>query len=151
MKKLNLHYLLFSISFIIFNSCTTDKIKEKINKTGDVAGQALGEFSSGVKTGVEKAVEPKIEINARLKKVGIDFGKMTVSGDSSNIDNILTAYLIFNENYKGTITAKAFDKNNLEMGRVKINIKGIKDEAKYVDFHFDKRTDIANDSRLTLE
>jgi hypothetical protein len=132
-------------------SCSSSSLKENINKTGDAAGQAIGEFASGISSGVKKAIEPKIEIGGNLKNNGISFGKMTISADSADNDNILVAYVIFNLDFSGNITAKAFDNKNLEMGRVKMEIKGKKDEARYIEFHFDKRTDITNDSKLSLE
>lgn len=141
--------LLFSMIFTI--SCTTSSIKENINKTGDAAGQAIGEFASGVSTGVKKAIEPKIEIADALKTKGLSFGKMTISADTAGTENVLVAYVIFAQYFKGSMTAKAFDEKNLEMGRVKIDVIGKKDEAKYFEFHFDKRTNIKNDSRLVLE
>ncbi|MCO4291602.1 hypothetical protein NF867_01825 [Solitalea sp. MAHUQ-68] len=151
MKKVVIQNLLVITSILIVTSCSSDKIKEKINKTGDAAGQAIGEFSSGVKTGVEKSIQPKIEISERLKNNGIAFGKTSISGDTSGTDNVLTAYVIFNEKFNGFLIAKAFDSDSLEMGRVKVAVKGEKDDAKYVEFHFDKRTDISNDSRLLIE
>ena len=136
---------------IVFTACSTEKIKEKINKTGDVAGQAVGEFTSGVASGVEKAIEPKIVLNEKLKSNGISFGKIIISGDSSNLENILTAYVIFGADFKGYLTAKAFDNKNREMGRVKVEVTGMKDDARYVEFRFDPRADIDNDSELIIE
>jgi hypothetical protein len=132
-------------------SCSSSSLKENINKTDDAAGQAIGEFASGVSSGVKKAIEPKIEISENLKNKGLSFGKMTISSDSAGKDNILIAYAIFSVDFSGNITAKAFDNKNLEMGRVKIKLKGKKDEAMFVEFHFDRRTDIKNDSKLILE
>ncbi len=149
---MNPKIIFFSLSILsIIYSCSSSSLKEKINKTGDAAGQAIGEFATGVSTGVQKAIEPKIEIGENLKNMGLSFGKMTISSDSVGKDNLLIAYIIFNLDFSGKITAKAFDNNNLEMGRIKINIKGKKDEAKYIDFHFDRRTKIKNDSKLVLE
>ena len=145
-------YVAASICFLLIGSgCSTSSIKENINKTGDAAGQAIGEFASGVSTGVKKAIEPKIELTDDLKNKGIALGKTVVSSDSLGKDNILVAYIIFNSDYTGTITAKAFDNKNLEIGRVKQPVKARKDETQYLEFRFDKRTDIDNDSRIALE
>jgi hypothetical protein len=143
--------LLLLVGITCIYSCASDSIKQNINKTGDVAGQAIGEFASGISSGVEKAVQPKIEVGENLKIAGISFGKMTISSDTTGGENVLVVYVIFNVKHQGTLTAKVFDNKNLEMGRVKINIAGEKDEAKYFEFHFDKRTDIDNDSRITIE
>lgn len=148
MKTLTLTALLI---IAVFYSCSSDGIKEKINKTGDAAGQALGEFASGVTSGVEKAIQPKIEISDNLKSAGISFGKVTVSSDTTSNENVLVAYIIFNEKFQGDIMAKVFDNKDAEMGRAKIKISGDKDEAKFFEFHFDRRTDIDNDSRIAIE
>ena len=142
---------IFMICIMVIYSCSSSSLKENINKTGDMAGQAIGEFASGVSTGVKKAIEPKIEISDNLKQKGLSFGKIMISSDTARNDNLLTIYTIFNVDFSGIITAKAFDKKNLEMGRVKVELKGKKDDAMFVEFHFDRRTDINNDSRLTLE
>lgn len=132
-------------------SCSPSKIKEKINETGDAAGQAIGELATGITTGVKKSIQPQVELSEKLKTDGISLGKILVSGDSTEVENIVTAYIIFNANFKQHLTVKAFDKKQLEMGRVRIEVEGKKDEAKYVEFHFDKRTDIDNDSKVTIE
>jgi hypothetical protein len=132
-------------------SCSSDKIKEKINETGETTGEVIGEFSTGVSSGVEKALEVNIELSEALKTKGITFGKQTINNDVEGTDNLLIVYVIFNQYYKGDITAKAFDSKGQEMGRVKISVEGKKDEAQYLEFHFDKRTNIDSDSKITLE
>src|SRR6478752_6251285 len=135
----------------VLAACSSDKIKEKINETGAATGEAIGEFSSGVSSGVEKALEVNIEMSEALKTKGITFGKQTISNDAEGTDNLLIVYVIFNQYYKGEMTAKAFYNKGQEMGRVKISVEGKKDEAQYLEFHFDKRTNIDSDSKITLE
>jgi hypothetical protein len=142
---------LFLISALLITSCSSKKIKEKINKTGDVAGQAIGEFTTGVTTGVEKAIEPNVELSHELLKNGITSGKIIISSDSGASDNILTAYLVFDKDFNQNLTAKAFDSKGIEMGRVKIPVQGKKAEASYFEFKFDKRTNIDNDSKIIIE
>ena len=136
---------------IFLLSCSSHDVKEKINQAGDVAGQTVGEFASGVSTGIGKAFEMKVELSEELKGKGMSFGKTTVSSDTGATDNLLTLYVIFNQDFDGSLTAKAFDVKGLEMGRTKLNVSGKKDEAKYIEFRFDKRTNIDNDSKLTIE
>ena len=71
--------------------------------------------------------------------------------DSSGHDNILTVYMIFNTDFNGMITAKAFDKKGAEMGRVKVPVDKKKEEAGFVEFRFDPRTNIDTDSKIILE
>jgi len=138
---------------IMLGACSPRKIKENINKTGDAAGQAIGEFTSGVTTGVKKVIDAHVTMHDNLKNQGITLGKVIVTEDSASAgnENVLIIYIIFNKDFKGIITAKAFDNKNLEMGRTKLNVEGKKDDARYFEFHFDHRTDIDKDSQLTIE
>lgn len=147
---MNKHYSILLVSILMF-ACTSKSVKENINKAGDVTGQAIGEFTEGVSSGVEKAFDTKVVISDSLKTKGIDCGKTTVTSDSNATDNVLTLYVIFNQDFTGDITAKAFDKQNNEMGRVKLSVQGKKDESKFLEFHFDPHTNIDHDSKLTIE
>lgn len=144
--------LLLSVSFVyLLCSCSGSATKDKINKAGDAAGQALGQFGKGVSNGVTKAFDMHIDLPKNLEGKGIRFGKISVSSDSAGTDNLLSVYLIFDQDFKQTLCAKAFDNKGQEMGRVSEEVSGKKNEARYVDFHFDKRTNIDSDSKLTLE
>jgi hypothetical protein len=139
------------LAVAILYSCSTDSIKEKINKAGDVAGQTAGEFIEGAAKGVQKAFDVKVKLPTELKEKGIEFGKATISSDSSGSDNVLNLYLIFHLDYEGKLTVKAFDEKNLEMGRTSLSVSGKKDEARFFEFHFDKRTNIDSKNTLTIE
>lgn len=132
-------------------ACSGSDIKENIHKAGDVAGQTAGEFIEGAKTGVEKAFDVKVELNANLKNKGIEFGKTTVSSDTLGEDNLLIVYTIFHSDYNDTIMAKVFDENTQEMGRATAIVSAKKDEAKFIEFHFDKRTNIDSEHKITIE
>ena len=148
MKKILMISLFFVFALI---QCSSNDTKEKINKVGNVTGQAVGELVSGISSGVKKAFDVKIDLPERLADKGVRFGKTTVTSDSSGNDNLLIIYIIFNNDFKSELTVKAFDSKGLEMGRARIIVEGKKDEAKYFDFHFDKRTKIDFDSKLTIE
>ena len=92
--------------------------------------------------GVEKAFEIKIVLPENLKKKGLELGKTYVTNDSAGIDNVLMVYVIFNKPYSGTLKSKVFDANQLEMGRATAPVVAKKDEAMFIEFHFDKRTNI---------
>lgn len=102
---------------ILAAACSSGKIKETINDAGDAAGQTAGEFFEGATKGVQKAFDVKVTIDPQLKSKGIELGKTQVASDSLGTDNLLTVYVIFNQNFKGKLTAKAFDDKSLEMGR----------------------------------
>src|SRR6185436_7903206 len=113
---------------------------DKINQVSEKVGQAGGEVIKSVTTGVDKAFEIKIDVSENLKSQGVELGKTTLGNDSTGTDNKVSVYIIFTKDYKGFLLMKAFDNKNLEMGRVKLNLDMKKDEAKFVDFCFDIRT-----------
>ena len=63
----------------------------------------------------------------------------------------LVLYVIFNKDFDGKLTAKAFDEQNLEMGRSLVQLSGKQGDAKFIEFHFDKRTNIDSKNKLTIE
>jgi hypothetical protein len=136
---------------VLLSQCVSDETKEKLNKAGNETGQTVGKFVSGVTNGVEKAFEAKITLSQNLKEKGIQFGKITVSSDSEGKDNLLIIYVIFNQDFKGQLSAKAFDNKDLEMGRTKMTVSGKKDDARFIEFHFDKHTNIDSDSKISIE
>ena len=138
-------------SFLVLSSCNSSTIKEKINQAGDVAGQTAGEFIEGASKGVQKAFDVKVELSESLKSKGIELGKSTVSSDSLGTDNLLSQYVIFNQDFSGTLTARVFDSNEKEMGRSAVDVTGKRNEARYLDFRFDPRTNIDSKCRLAVE
>ncbi len=144
--------IILSFSILVYlAACTSTTIKDNINKAGDVAGQAAGEFVEGASKGVSKAFDVKIELSKDLSDKGLQFGKTTVTNDSIGTDNLLLLYLIFNKDFDGSLTAKAFDNQSLEMGRANVKVTGKKNEARFIEFHFDKRTNIDSKNKLTVE
>lgn len=150
MKKLILAVAL--IGFACACSRVKETTKDVINKSGEVVGEGASEFIEGVSEGVDRTLDCEIILSQALKEKGIEFGKFSVNNDSTGgINNTLTIYLIFNNNFSGDITAKAIDKKGLEFGRNKIKVEGVAGEAMYVDFVFDKRTNIEVRSKIYLE
>lgn len=136
---------------LLAGSCSTDSIKEKINKAGDVAGQTAGEFIEGASKGVQKAFDVDVQPNEILKSKGLAFGKASIVSDSVGTDNVLRLYVIYNQDFEGSLTAKVFDDQDLEMGRTRAAVNGKKGDAAFVEFHFDKRTDVDSKNSITVE
>jgi hypothetical protein len=144
---MNKYVLLFSF---FLASCSSCSVKDTINQAGDAAGQAAGEFIEGASKGVEKAFDVQLSASKDLTDRGIQLGKCSVRNDSNGTDNLLTIYVIFNEDFNDTLTVRAFD-GELEMGRAHAAVSGKRKDAAFVDFYFDKRTNIDSKNRLTLE
>lgn len=138
---------------IILTSCNSFKEKSKntINKAGEVVGKAGSEFADGMKKGVEKTFANPMELSAGLKAKGVETGKIIINGTDSTTDNIVSAYLIFNNDINQPVTMKLFSDAGQEFGRVNQSLKATKGEARYIDFVFDKRTNIDGKGKITLE
>jgi hypothetical protein len=140
---------------VIFLSASCNSFKEKtkstINKAGEVVAEAGSEFADGVKKGVEKTFTTQAVLSADLTGKGLQTGKIIISSTDSTTDNIVSAYLIFNGDINQPVTLKVFTDAGQEYGRVTQPVKGSKGEARYVDFIFDKRTNIDGKGKLSFE
>lgn len=145
--------LILFLSICFFISC--DRIKQKskdaIHKTGETVGKGTSEFLDGVSKGVDQTFNCTIELSKLLGGKGLQFGKFKIENGKDETDNLLSVYLIFNNDIKDSVSAKVFDSNGNEYGRTGLVIEGKKGEAKYYDFIFDKRTDIERKSKFVIE
>lgn len=129
-----------------------DKTKKTLNEGGEAVGKTATEFIEGVSKGVESTLDCEIVISENLQNKGIKTGNYEIVNDpEGGKDNLLTLYLIYDKDIKTKITAKAFNKNGLEIGRSAIDIEGKSGEADYVDFKFNKRTEIGVRSKIVIE
>ena len=147
-KMKQLIYLPFLLVCI---SCNCNRVNDKINKVGEVVGEAGGQLAKGIGNDATKAFDMKLDLSNSLTEKGLSFGKTTVTDDSIGTDNLLSTYLIFGKDFSGQLTAKVFDNKKQEMGRTIATVVGKSGDAKYIDFHFDKRTNIDNDCKITIE
>lgn len=143
--------MLLSAVTLSLVGCSGSTVKDGINKAGDVAGQAAGEFVEGTAHGLEKSFELAPTLSPELMQKGLALGSYDVASDSAGNDNILTLYVIFNEAFTGPLTCKIYDHKQLEMGRARVEAAGAKGEAKYVEFAFDPRANIDSDTKVTVE
>jgi hypothetical protein len=142
------------VLFILFaTSCNWAKKKSKdtLNGAGEVVARAGSEFVNGVSKGVQKTFRNQVILSDRLSKQGLKTGRILINSADNATDNILTAYLIFDDNLEQNITVKVYDESGQEYGRVTQPIRGNKGEARYVDFLFDKRTIIDGRGKISFE
>lgn len=144
-------FIAFTVALSIACNSAKEKAKNVINKAGETAGEAGTEFAKGVKQGIDKSLDCELQLSAKLKEAGISSGKFTISSSSDSGDNTLTAYLIFSKDVQMNISVKVFDSRGLEYGRTTQSITAKSGEAKFIDFVFDKRTDIESKSRFMME
>lgn len=128
-----------------------NKTKETLNKGGEVVGKGATEFLEGVSEGVEKTLDCEIELSQELTDNGLSTGVFSIEDKDTGSNNRLTIYMIFESDFKKTLTAKAYNKAGLEIGRSNIDIDAKAGHAGYFDFDFDNRTDIEARSKIEIE
>jgi hypothetical protein len=153
MLKTTINTICIAVLLIFAIACNQVKetAKDAVNTAGDAAGQAVGEFGKGVGEGVDKALEVKPEFAASFLANGLKTGDVKVTSDSVGTDNVLNIYVVFEKACKCFATAKVYNAKGLEMGRCKTYVEGNKDDAKYIQFTFDKLTNIDADSKIVVE
>lgn len=146
--------IVLSMLVLALTSCNKVKqgTKEAVNKAGETVGKTSTEFFEGISEGVDKTLQCEISLSQSLKDKGVKTGKFSINSDSgSSKNNMLTLYLIFDKDFKGPVSAKAYDKNGLEVGRSQITADEKAGNAKYFDFKFDPRTYIEVKSKIVIE
>ena len=144
---------IISILTLTLSSCNwaKDKTKKTVNKAGEIVGKTGSEFGDGVYKGVKRTFENNIKISDQLKTKGLEIGEVLINSTDSTADNVLTAYVIFNENFDKEITIKIFNENGKEYGRLTEKVKGEKGKAQHFDFTFDKHVHIGTKGSITIE
>lgn len=145
---MNKMYFLLTISICSLFACSG--VTEKIGEGSEKAGRAVGEIARGVSSGVDQAFEIQPETDTAFRSKGLSLGKVQLGSEGEGTDNRLSIYLIAAKTIDLQVSAKVYDPKGLEMGRSRSAVKMAAGEARFVDFVFDKRTNIDNDSRVQL-
>ncbi len=147
MKKV----ILFLITIGLNTSCLTDSGNEKLANASKNVGQSAAKVVSGLKTGIEKVAKINIELSENLKNRGLSLGKTKLDSKNGGRHNMLNVYVIFDKKINKNVIVKVYNNQNEEIGRTKSLISGDAGEAKYIDFIFDKRTNIDRDYKIVME
>ena len=150
MKPVIQYFLPCSFFYLALIACNGSNVNEKIQKVSEKAGQAVSEVAKGVSKGVKSSYGVHIDKTDSNALKAIDLGKVILKSKDGT-DNMLSIYFIFKKDFSRRLTLKAYDNKGLEMGRSAQLVKGKKDEARFIDFIFDKRTNIDNDNKITIE
>lgn len=143
-------YVLVLMSVHVFNSCRTDEGNEKLGNASQKVGTSAATIVKSVKSGIEKVSKINVEVSEVLKTKGISTGKVEL-GSKGGRHNLLNIYMIFDKNVNRNVTLKVSNSQGLEVGRCKTLVNAEAGDAKYIDFIFDKRTNIDRDFKIVME
>jgi hypothetical protein len=147
MKKLILSLFLANL----FIACRTESGNERLQGATEKVGESASKAVKGLKAGIEKATKVNIELSENLKTRGLSLGKTKLDSKNGGRHNMLNIYVIFDKKINRNVLMKVFNNQNEEVGRTKTLISGEEGEAKYIDFIFDKRTNIDRDFKIVME
>jgi hypothetical protein len=139
--------------FVVGIAASCDRVKGKtkdvIGKTGETVGEGTSEFVNGVSKGVDQTFECKVELSQALVEQGLKVGKFYIP-DSAGINYTLSAFVSFEKDFNRNIMISVFDEKGKEYGRMSQWVENKAGEGKYIDFVFDRRTDIESRSKFVL-
>ena len=145
--------IVFLLAVAVLFSC--ERVKEKASGAIDSGAQAVGRTASDVVNNIDKGIMESaalnIELSESLKKEGLSFGKYYFSHDKEGHENILSLYLITDQDFNRDLSLKLFDKKGVEMGRTSLKISQMKGQAAYHDFVFDPKIRFEYQGKLTIE
>lgn len=126
------------------------KSKEALNKGGELAGTAATEVIEGVTTGVERTWKVDVELSSELLERGLILGTTQVESDAQGRDNRLILYLSTERGLVDTLSAIAYDKDGLEMGRTRLALDAAPNSGDHYTLQFQERTDLARKTRVFI-
>lgn len=127
---------------------------EAVKKEGKEAAETLaeggGELVKGLGTGIEKGLmEVKLTPHETVAANGLGVSR-AARGEQGTAAHTITAYVTFEKGFAGTLEMRAFDTQDREVGRAKVDSDEKESGAKYVDFTFDQRTPLMTAGHFEL-
>ena len=127
------------------------KVESAIDSGAQVVGETATDVVNSIDKGITKSSKLDIQLSDALKKSGLSFGKYYFSNGVEGKENVLSLYLITEQNTDRELRATLFDKKGVEMGRTKVKITQKAGDAAYHDFVFDPKISFEYQGKMTIE
>lgn len=151
-KKLSFSILFLATLFCPGCDWAGRKGKEALNKGGELAGTAATEVIEGVTTGVERTWKVDVQLSPELVQRGLILGRTQVLADeTTGQDNRLVIYLSTEKGMSDTLSAIAFDKDGLEMGRTRLALSAPPHSGEHYELRFQDRTELGRKSKVVIQ
>lgn len=144
-----MYRIFFFFGILSLGSC--HRVGRAIESGAETAGKAAGSIAQHVGSGVEQAFEPKPEMDPRLINAGLKLGKTLIGSEGEGTDNKLSVYFIATRRMDVNISARVSDVKGQEIGRASSRLQLDSGQARYLEFLFDKYTNMDSDSRIYLD
>ncbi len=119
---------------------------ESLKKEGKEAAETLAEGGGSLVKGL---MEVKFTPHESVARNGLGVSR-AARGEEGTARHTVTAYVTFEKGFDGTLEMRAYDVQDREVGRSKIDTNEAESGAKYVDFTFDERTPLMTAGHFEL-
>ena len=138
--------IILALIFLAFGCGKKDE--SLVKKAGSKIGSTLTDFTTGIGKGIDKQMKVKVELSDELKGLGIS---KTISKSMGLDKKGITVYLLSKDPLKIKLISKAINADNLEIGRSVVEVEFKEDDAKYIEFEFDKNLDRSMVAKYTID
>ena len=97
--------------------CTDDKEKSLAQKFGNELGGSISDFAEGVGEGVDEKMLVEVKLTDKMSKRGLNKTVAKSLGLNPDGKKGINVYITCETPFEGTLIAKAFNKEGLEIGR----------------------------------
>ena len=103
---------------------------------GKAIGQNVTEFAQGVGSGVDTQLQVTIELSPELTKAGLSHTIAKQKTSLEDTQKAISVYFLSAQALSCTLTAKAYNADNQEIGRATSDVQFAQDDAQYIAFTF---------------
>lgn len=131
--------VILTLTFALVSGC--NKSDESLtNKAGAKVGETVTDFAKGIGKGIDKQMAVEVELSQGLADQGVSATIAKAVGMGGK--KAVAVYLLASKPFKGTLIAKAMNREGLEIGRSLADVELAAADAKYITFSFNDEMDV---------
>ena len=134
-----------------FCSYTSEVVHTTTGEVKNTVRESAHGFVVNVRKEIDDNDDCTLSVSPDMLQAGIQQGKFRIGEDSSGNYNRVSVYFVSSKTLTRPVTAKIFDADGHEYGRITVDISTKAGDARFYDFIFPSNTDIEDHSRITLE
>jgi hypothetical protein len=127
-----------------------EAVKKEGKEAAEVVAEGTGEVFKGLGKGLEKGLmEVKVKPHESVAANGLGVTR-AARGEDGTAKHTITTYITFEKAFAGSLELRAYDGEDREVGRAKLDTEEKESGAKYLDFTFDERTPLMTAGHFEL-
>ena len=122
----------------------------KGDELADKIGQKIGEATTAAAKGMAKGIDEQLKVTAELSQT-LQYEGLSMTTSTLGKEKTVSLYLTAKKEFKGTLLAKAMNKEGNEIGRATADVEFAVDDAKYVNLKFPTEMDTQLAEKYTVD